>query len=109
MHIDTYELRYLPLFYDELDNAVSHIAERLFNPAAANTLLDEVESAIMTRLHEGPESFEPVQPRKDREHPYYRIYVKNYIIYYVVINLGNKKIMEVRRFMHTLEDRDRKL
>ena len=109
MRVDTYELRYLPLFYDELDKAVSYIAENLFNPAAANTLLDEVESAIMNRLHEGPESFEPVLSRKDREHPYYRIYVKNYIIYYVIIQLGNKKIMEVRRFLHTLEDRDRKL
>ena len=49
---------------------------------AANALLDLVEAAILNRLEEGPESYEPVFSRKDRKYPYYRIYVKNYIIYY---------------------------
>ena len=48
--------------------------------------------------------------RKKRENPYYRIYVKNYVIYYVVIPNGrNKKIMEVRRILHGLQDRDKAL
>lgn len=32
--------------------------------------------------------------------PYYRIYVKNYVIYYVVIDNGANKIMEVRRILY---------
>ncbi|MBR5376370.1 MAG: type II toxin-antitoxin system RelE/ParE family toxin [Lachnospiraceae bacterium] len=104
-----YDVRYLPLFYEELDRDVSYIAFKLKNPDAANDLLDSVESAIMKRLNDGPESFEQVYSRKSRNHPYYRIHVKNYIIYYVVLEEHGRKIMEVRRFMHSLEDRDNKI
>ncbi len=104
-----YDVRYLPLFYDELDRDVSYIAIKLKNPDAANDLLDSVEAAILKRLQDGPESFEQVYSRKNRKHPYYKIYVKNYIIYYVVLEENGKKIMEVRRFMHALEDRDNKV
>ena len=37
-----YSLRYLPLFYEELDRDVSYIATQLGNLDAANNLLDEV-------------------------------------------------------------------
>ncbi len=104
-----YTLRYLPLFYDELDKAVSHIAYELTNPDAALNLLDEVEAAILNRLHSGPESFEPVLSKKDRVNPYYRIYVKRYVIYYVVLRENDKKIMEIRRFLHSLENREQKI
>ena len=53
------------------------------------------------------ESFEPYHSKKERLYPYYRIYVKNYTIYYVVIPAGtNEKIMEVRRILHNLQNRD---
>ena len=42
-----YELRYLPVFYDDLYKIVSYIREKLLNPTAADDLLDEVEAAIM--------------------------------------------------------------
>ena len=109
MHDRKYELRYLPIFYDELEHDVSYIAFNLGNPEAANTLLDEVEAAIFKRLEDGPEIFEQVPSHKKRKHPYYRIYIKNYVIYYVVIEENGKKIMEIRRFLHSLEDRDNKL
>lgn len=109
MRDNTYTLRYLPLFYDELDNAVSHIAYHLMNPSAALNLLDEVEAAVLKRLHDGPESFEPVPSRKDRANLYYRIYVKKYIVYYVVLDEHDIKIMEVRRFLHSLENRVQKI
>ena len=38
-----YRLRYLQLFYEELDEKVAYIATRLMNPKAANDLLDKVE------------------------------------------------------------------
>lgn len=104
-----YDLRYLPLFYDELNQDVSYIAIKLKNPDAASDLLDDVESAIMKRLKDGPESFEQVYSHKSRKHPYYRIYVRNYIIYYVVLEEHGRKIMEVRRFIHSLEDRNNKI
>ncbi len=105
---DNYGLRYLPLFKQELDLAVTYIAFQLNDIDAANSLLDNVEIAIKNRLN-NPESFEPVPSKKDRKHPYYRIYVDNYIVYYVVLEENGQKIMEVRRFLHTLQDRDNKI
>lgn len=42
-----YELRYLPLFYRDLEQKVLYISDVLHNPKAANDLLDAVESAIL--------------------------------------------------------------
>jgi hypothetical protein len=41
-----YRLRYLPLFYEDLDEKVTYILEKLKNPKAANDLLDNVEAAM---------------------------------------------------------------
>ena len=108
--VDTkYILRYLPLFYEELEEKVIYIAETLKNPQAANDLLDLVESVILERLPNA-ESFEPYCSLKERRYPYYRIYVKNFVIYYVVIgDEGPRKIMEVRRFLYNREYRDAKI
>ena len=101
-----YELRYLPLFYEDLEQKVVYIAETLHNEKAANDLLDAVENAIMERLPVA-ESFEPYHSVKERRYNYYRIYVKNFVIYYVVIDdVGTKKIIEVRRFLYNKQDRE---
>ena len=101
-----YTLRYLPLFREEVEAAVLYIANRLGNPKAAETLLGNIEDAIIDRLENNPDGYEPVPSRKKHDYPYYRIYVGNYIIYYVVIPEGIEHIMEVRRFTHTRQDRD---
>ena len=101
-----YRLSYLPLFYDDLDEKVTYIAEKLKNPKAANDLLDEVESAIMERLPVA-ESFEPYHSVRERRYSYYRIYVDNYIVYYVVIDDDpHDLVMEVRRFLYNGQNRD---
>ena len=103
----TYTLSYLPLFYDDLEESVVYISDVLCNAEAANDLIDAVEKAILKRLPNA-ESFEPFHSRNERKYPYYRIYVKNYTIYYVVLPVGKgKKIMEVRRMLHNLQYRDR--
>lgn len=94
-----YELQYLPSFYYDLEEKVSYIAKELKNPQAANELIDAVEKAIVERQCNA-ESFEKYHSSKERRYPYYRIYVKNYVIYYVVINNGEHKIMEVRRMLY---------
>ena len=101
-----YRLSYLPLFYDDLDEKVTYIAEKLKNPKAATDLLDKVESAIIERLPLA-ESFERYHSVRERRYSYYRIYVDNYIIYYVVIDDDpNDLIMEVRRFLYNGQNRD---
>ena len=102
-----YRLSYLPLFYEDLDEKITYIVERLKNPKAANDLLDKVENAITERLPVA-EAFEPYYSVRERRYVYYRIYVDNYIIYYVVIDDDpNDLIMEVRRFLYNGQNRDK--
>lgn len=42
-----YTLRYLPLFYEDLEEKVVYIAEKLHNVKAANDLIDEGNNKIM--------------------------------------------------------------
>ena len=101
-----YRLSYLPIFYRDLDEKVTYIAEKLQNPKAANDLLDKVEAAIIERLPVA-ESFEPYHSVRERRYSYYRIYVDNYIIYYVVIDdAPNDLVMEVRRFLYNGQNQD---
>ena len=58
MQNKTYELRYLPLFYEDLLQKVTYIEEKLHNPKAASDLIDAVEKAIQDRVS-CAESFEP--------------------------------------------------
>lgn len=103
---NTYSLSYLPLFYDDLEEIVAYLSDVLLNPDAAYDLVDAVEKAILDRLPNA-ESFERYHSRKERKYPYYRIYVKEYTIYYVVVPAARgKKIMEVRRILHNLQNRD---
>lgn len=97
-----YVLRYLPRFEEELTDIVNYITYTLKNPSAAENLIDDVEKAIIKRLNT-PLSYEPCRSIYDREHDYYRIYVKNYVVYYVVI----ENVMEVRRIVYGKRDRER--
>lgn len=100
-----YRLSYLPLFYEELDETITYITEKLKNPKAASDLLDKVEAAILERLPVA-ESFEPYISVRERKYKYYRIYVDNYTIYYVVIDDDpDDLIMELRRFRYNGQDR----
>ena len=99
-----YRLRYLPLFEQDLERTASYIANVLRNPDAAFNLVDDVEAAILERL-DYPLSFEPYPSTKKRKYPYYRIYVKNYVVYYVVID----DVMEVRRFLYRTQETERYL
>lgn len=102
-----YRLRYLPLFYEDLERTVIYISQELGNPQAANDLIDAVDQAVLERLPIA-ESFEPYHSLKERIYPYYRIYVKNFVIFYVVIaDESEGKVMEVRRLLYNKRDRDR--
>ncbi len=53
------------------------------------------------------ESFEPYHSVRGHRYSYYRIYVDNYIVYYVVIDDDpNDLVMEVRRFLYNGQDRN---
>lgn len=101
-----YRVRFLPLFEWDLAKITDYISYHLKNPQAAYLLVDEIEKTINERLA-CPESFEPYPSAKDRKYPYYRIYVKNFVIYYVVIDDEDDEfnIMEVRRILYCKRDK----
>ena len=84
MNQKTYKLRFLPLFEYDLNEIVDYIAIHLKNPDAAERLVSDIE---------------------ERQHPYYRIQVRNFMIFYVVIG----DIMEVRRILYSRRNWKRKL
>ncbi|MEG0270504.1 MAG: type II toxin-antitoxin system RelE/ParE family toxin [Clostridia bacterium] len=90
-----YKLRFLPLFENDLNEIVDYIALQLKNPMAAEDFANEVQTAIRERTT-CAEAFEPYHSSRERRFLYYRIYVKNYVVFYVVI--GN--VMEVRRIVY---------
>ncbi|MFI3169200.1 MAG: type II toxin-antitoxin system RelE/ParE family toxin [Faecalibacterium sp.] len=94
-----YKLRILPLFEDDLNEIVDYIKWKLRNPIAAHHLVDAVELAIYKRLP-CAESFQKYPSKKDRTHPYYHIIVKNFTVFYVVID----DVMEVRRILYSKRD-----
>jgi len=91
-----YRLEATPLFEAELEQALNYIETQLENPAAADQLQMDVETAVRKVLA-NPTAFEPVNSRVDREHAYYRLYVGNYIVFYCVI----ADVMELRRFVYS--------
>ena len=99
-----YELRILPLFEEDLNEIVDYITYRLQNPIAAEKLVNDVEAAIEER-RSCAEAFEPYSSSRKREHPYYRIQVRNFTIFYVVID----GTMEVRRLLYSRSNIKKKL
>lgn len=104
MENKSYHLRYLPIFEQDLISTASYITNVLKNEDAALCLVDDIETAILERLN-NPVAFEPYVSVKKRDYPYYRIYVRNYVIYYVVID----DVMEVRRLLYGARDIDKHL
>lgn len=91
-----YTLDIRPTFVDELDRAVEYIERKFKNPIAADNLIADVYAAIDERLF-APKLYEPCYRPPDVTQPYYRIDVRNYSIYYVVIG----SVMEVRWFRYS--------
>ena len=94
-----FSLRYLPQYEEDLNEIVDYISLKLQNPKSALRLVDKIEKAVTDRLS-FPLSFEPFQSMKKRKNQYYRIYVENFTIYYVVID----NVMEVRRILYGKRD-----
>ena len=93
--MEKYNIKYLPLFYKDLNKITDYIIKKLNNEIAANNLLDEIEKEIKNRSL-NPESFEEYYSSKKRKNKYYRIYINNYIVFYTVYN----KDIEIRRILY---------
>lgn len=90
-----YEVTYLPLFYRDLDEIIDYIMYKLNNVIAANKLLDDIKQEIESRAY-NPDTYEKYKSTRKRKDTYYRIYVKNYTIFYTV----KDNTMEIRRILY---------
>lgn len=97
--VKKYRLRYLPLFEQDMSGIADYISDDLQNPQAALRLIDDVDAAIRKRLT-APLIYAPYDSKKAREHVYYTIRVRNYTVFYVVID----DVMEVRRVIYSRRD-----
>lgn len=95
MKQNKYDIRYLSSFEEELNEIIYYIAYKLKNAQAAEQLLENISNAIINRSI-NPESFEVYKSEKNRKYIWYRIYVKNFIIFYTVRN----NIMEVAHILY---------
>lgn len=91
-----YKLTFLPLFYEDLDRITDYIKYKLCNEIAANKLLDEIEEEINKRSY-SPENYEKYASLRKKKHTYYRIYVKNYVVFYSV----KDNAMEIARILYS--------
>nr|WP_298055590.1 type II toxin-antitoxin system RelE/ParE family toxin [uncultured Lachnoanaerobaculum sp.] len=89
------KLSFLPLFESDLIEITDYITNHLNNPEIALRLVDDIEIAINRRL-ETPLAFAPYPTSKNRPYPYYRINIRNFSVFYVVIG----DAMEVRRVLY---------
>ena len=95
MSVKRYKLSFLPLFESDLIEITDYITNHLNNPEIALRLVDDIEIAINRRL-ETPLAFAPYPTSKNRPYPYYRINIRNFSVFYVVIG----DTMEVRRVLY---------
>ena len=92
----TFKLRILPMFEEDIAAVRDHIAYTLNNPLAALRLIEDTEAAILKRLG-NPLGYKPYCSKFDLQYPYYRIHIRNYTVFYVII----EDVMEVRRFVYS--------
>ncbi len=94
-----FKLQYLPLFWDDLNSAVTYISDVLHAAEAAERLVDQVENGILEHLH-NPTMAATYQTTRGRPLPYYWFEVGNYMVFYVIFD----DVMEVRRFVYGSRD-----
>ncbi|WP_165055276.1 MULTISPECIES: type II toxin-antitoxin system RelE/ParE family toxin [unclassified Adlercreutzia] len=99
-----YRLQYLPLFWDDLNAAVSYLKYVLRAPEAAERFVDAVEAGILAHL-ENPTIALVYKTTRERPLPYYWFEVGSYMVFYVVFD----DVMEVRRLIYGARDLTRML
>ena len=97
-----YKIKYLPLFYKDLDNITDYIKYQLKNRIAADNLVNKIEKEIKQRAS-SPSTYEEYTSIIKRKNTYYRIYVKNYTIFYTV----KDNTMEIRRILYSKRNFDK--
>ncbi len=91
----TNKVKFSELFFQDLEKITRYIVEELKNPIAAQNLNQSIRIAIEKRA-ENPKGYKPYQSQKNRNRVYFKIYVKNYIVFYTI----QDDYMIVRRIIY---------
>jgi len=102
MNNKKYYIKYLPLFYKDLNKITKYINHKLNNRIAADNLISEVKQKIEKRAY-NPISYEKYSSSTKRKNIYYKLYIKNYIVFYIV----KDNIMEIRRILYNKRNFDK--
>lgn len=97
-----YTIKYTSTFINQLNNILKYFIHKLKNPIAAENFYNEVITKIERRSG-NPESYKKHISRRKRKNIYYKIYVKNYTIFYIV----NNDTMEIRRILYSKRNFDK--
>ena len=95
-----YKIKYLPVFYEDLDLITDYIMYKLNNLIVVNKFIDTIEEKILERSY-NPKGYE--QYIVNEKETYYRLYIKNYTIFYTV----KEQTMEIRRIIYSKRNLDK--
>ena len=90
-----YKIKTLPTYESDLYETAKYIKDVLKNQTAAEKLIADIEKAILARAF-GPLMFKPYPTKHKHKQEYYPIYIRNFIVFYVVID----NVMEIRRLIN---------
>ena len=96
MEKNKYIIKYTYTFTNQFNNIIKYFIYNLQNNIIAKNFYNEVITEIEKRS-KNPQSFQKYNSVKKRKNTYYRIYVKNYTIFYIV----KDNIMEIRRILYS--------
>lgn len=102
MENNEYEIKYSSTFINQFNNILKYFMYKLKNKIVAENFYNEVIREIEIRS-ENPENYEKYIGTRKRKYPYYRIYVKNYTVFYIV----KENVMEVRRIIYSKRNFDK--
>ncbi len=91
-----YTIIYSSTFINQFNSILRYFVDNLKNKIAAENFYNDVIKEIENRS-KSPQSYEKYISNRKRKNTYYRIYVKNYTIFYTV----NNNNMEMRRILYT--------
>ena len=97
-----YTIRYSSTYINQFNSILKYIVNNLKNKIAAENFYNEVIKEIEKRS-ENPEGYEKYMSTRKRKNTYYRIYVKNYTIFYIV----KDNTMEIRRILYSRRNFDK--
>ncbi len=99
MQKNNYKIQYVSSFESELVEIIYYISNILKNKKAADSLLKNIEKSIKERS-KNPESYEKYKINKKRNFSWYRIYIKNFVIFYTV----ESNTMKVAHIIYSRRD-----